>query len=156
MNKGTITQIIGPVVDVRFEGAMPEILNALTLEHGGRTLVLEAQQHTGGGIVRTIPLVPGVSTTDRTIAMSSTDGLERGAEVLDTGKPISVPVGRETLGRMFSVIGEAIDGKPAFKAKKTLPIHRAAPAFDEQATSTEVFETGIKVIDLICPFAKGG
>ncbi|MBI4457468.1 F0F1 ATP synthase subunit beta, partial [Candidatus Uhrbacteria bacterium] len=131
MQKGTITQVIGPVVDVRFSGEMPAILNALTLEHAGRTLVLEAQQHLGAGVVRTI-------------AMSSTDGLARGTEVVDTGKPISVPVGRETLGRMFSVIGEAIDGKSDLKAKKYFPIHRPAPSFDEQSSSTEVFETGIK------------
>ena len=144
MQQGMIEQIIGPVVDVRFpEGKMPNILHALEVERQGETLVLETQQHLGGGLVRTI-------------AMSSTDGLKRGEAVADTGRPISVPVGKETLGRMFSVIGAPIDGKNALKTKKTLPIHRPAPAFEEQSTASEVFETGIKVIDLICPFVKGG
>jgi F-type H+-transporting ATPase subunit beta len=140
---GTITQIIGPVVDVTFEGNPPAIYNALHVEQEGKTLVLEVEQHLGGGDVRAI-------------AMSSTDGLKRGMEVRDAGGPISVPVGRETLGRMFNVVGEIIDGGKAVKTKTTLPIHRAAPEFKEQATSYEVLETGIKVIDLICPFLKGG
>ncbi len=143
MKPGKITQIIGPVVDVEFEGDPPEIYNALTLEYEGRTLTLEVEQHLGGGEVRTV-------------AMSSTDGLSRGIDVIDTGAPISVPVGRETLGRMFNVTGETIDDGPKFKAKKTSPIHRSAPAFIEQSTKTEILETGIKVIDLICPFLKGG
>lgn len=141
--KGTITQIIGPVVDVTFAGDPPAIYNALHVEHEGKTLVLEVEQHLGGGDVRAI-------------SMASTDGLTRGMEVKDTGAPISVPVGRETLGRMFNVIGEPIDTGKEIKAKTKLPIHRAAPPFKDQTTQTEVLETGIKVIDLICPFLKGG
>ena len=143
MEKGTIAQIIGPVVDVRFEGAMPEILTALTVDNGGKTLVLEVAQHLGNGVVRAV-------------AMSSTDGLQRGTEVTNTKKPISVPVGEATLGRMFSVTGEPIDGKGPVKAKEHYAIHREAPPFVEQSTKAEVFETGIKVIDLICPILKGG
>ncbi|MFH2062610.1 MAG: F0F1 ATP synthase subunit beta [bacterium] len=142
--EGKIAQIIGPVVDVEFDGGMPEILNALVVERkGGPDLVLEVQQHLGGQTVRTV-------------AMSSTDGLARGLAVRNTGAPISVPVGKETLGRMFSVTGQAIDGMPDVKTKTTYPIHRPAPEFHEQSTKAEVFETGIKVIDLICPFMKGG
>lgn len=140
---GNITQVIGPVVDVTFEGDPPPIYSALTIEREGGLLTLEVEQHLGGGDVRTI-------------AMSSTDGLTRGMQVENTGKPISVPVGRETLGRMFNVTGAAIDNKPDPKAKKHSPIHRAAPAFTEQTTKNEILETGIKVIDLICPFLKGG
>ncbi|MFA6160693.1 MAG: F0F1 ATP synthase subunit beta [Patescibacteria group bacterium] len=141
--KGIITQIIGPVVDVSFAGEPPAIYNALTIDRKEGVLTLEVEQHLGEGRVRAI-------------AMSSTDGLERGLEVEDTGAPISVPVGDETLGRMFNVTGNAIDGgKDPVKAKK-LPIHRQAPAFDEQSTKTDILETGIKVIDLICPFLKGG
>jgi F-type H+-transporting ATPase subunit beta len=105
--------------------------------------VLEAQQHLGEGAVRAV-------------AMSSTDGLKRGTDVTDTGAPISVPVGDEVLGRIFNVLGDVVDGKPAVKTKKTLPIHRSAPSFEEQSTTSEVFETGIKVIDLLAPFIKGG
>ena len=141
-NTGTISQIIGPVVDVKFEGDLPEIFNALELDHNGSKLVLEVEQHIGLNEVRTI-------------AMSSTDGLVRGQEVADTGAPISVPVGEATLGRMFDVTGAPIDNKEAPKTE-TLPIHREAPSFEEQSTETEVLETGIKVIDLICPFLKGG
>lgn len=141
--KGTITQIIGPVVDVTFAGDPPAIYNALELEHDGKKIILEVEQHLGGGDVRAI-------------SMASTDGLTRGMEVKDTGAPISVPVGRETLGRMFNVIGEPIDTGKEIKAKTKLPIHRAAPPFKDQTTQTEVLETGIKVIDLICPFLKGG
>jgi F-type H+-transporting ATPase subunit beta len=140
---GTISQVIGPVVDVKFATTLPAILSALTIEREEGTLVLEVQQHLGGRTVRTI-------------AMASTDGLQRGMSVTDTGAPISVPVGKETLGRMFSVIGDPIDGKPAPKTEKKYAIHRAAPAFKDQSTKAEVFETGIKVIDLICPFMKGG
>ncbi len=144
MNKGTITQVIGPVVDVRFEGELPKILTALHVPlSNGDKLVLEVQQHIGGSAVRAISMGP-------------TDGLSRGKEVLDTGAPISVPVGKETLGRMFNVIGEPIDGKGEVKTKKQFPIHRKAPIFSEQSTKAEVFETGIKVIDLISPFVKGG
>ncbi|MFZ2804037.1 MAG: F0F1 ATP synthase subunit beta [Patescibacteria group bacterium] len=143
MKHGNITQVIGPVVDVAFEGDPPPIYSALTVENGGKTLVLEVEQHLGGGEVRTI-------------AMSSTDGLTRGLKVADTGAPISVPVGKETLGRMFGVTGEIIDNLKPVNAKHTLPIHRSAPPFTEQSTKTEILETGIKVIDLICPFLKGG
>ncbi|MDD5251231.1 MAG: F0F1 ATP synthase subunit beta [Patescibacteria group bacterium] len=143
MNIGKISQIIGPVVDVKFEGELPAILNALEIEREGERLVLEAQQHLGGGVVRAV-------------AMSTTDGLRRGLEVRDTGAPITVPVGAKTLGRMYSVIGEPLDGKPAVDTGKRYPIHRAAPEFKDQATKAEIFETGIKVIDLICPFLKGG
>ena len=142
-NKGIVKQIIGPVVDVYFAKNLPEINNALELKLGKGTLVLEVQKHMGDNLVRAV-------------AMGATDGLARGVEVINTGAPISVPVGQETLGRMFGVLGQAIDGKEEIKTKIKLPIHRAAPAFTEQATQTEVFETGIKVIDLICPFTKGG
>ncbi len=144
MNKGKIIQIIGAVVDVQFEeGKLPAIYNALETVIGSTKLVLETQQHRGEGAVRTV-------------AMSSTDGLKRGTDVTDTGAPISVPVGNEVLGRIFNVLGDVVDGKPAVKTKKTLPIHRSAPSFEEQSTTSEVFETGIKVIDLLAPFIKGG
>jgi len=144
LKTGKIVQIIGPVVDVEFVGDPPQVLSALEVELGkGKKLVLEVQSHTGGGTVRAL-------------AMSSTDGLTRGTEATDTGAPISVPVGRETLGHMFNVVGETIDGGPPVKTKKTYPIHRAAPAFVDQSTKTEILETGIKVIDLICPIVKGG
>jgi len=144
MSKGKISQIIGPVVDVEFEGTLPEINNALEVKKDdGKILILETAQHLGSGQVRTI-------------AMGSTDGLKRNLEVSDTGAPISVPVGEEVLGRMFDVLGNPIDGKGAFQSKKKYPIHREAPRFDQQSTKAEVFETGIKVIDLVCPFLKGG
>ncbi len=144
MSKGRIAQIIGTVVDIEFEDQMPAIYNALrTQTADGKELVLETAQHLGSGRVRAI-------------AMDSTDGLQRDAEVEDTGAPISVPVGEEVLGRMFDVLGNTIDGKEEKKFKKRSPIHRAAPEFTEQSTTTEIFETGIKVIDLICPFTKGG
>jgi len=143
-NTGTITQIIGVVVDVHFENDLPEIYYALeTKNSAGEKLVLEVQQHTGSNVVRTV-------------AMGSTDGIARGAEVVNTGSPISVPVGSQTLGRMFNVTGDPIDGKPAVKSKKTYSIHRKAPDFKSQSQKSEVFETGIKVIDLLCPFLKGG
>ncbi len=141
--QGKITQVIGPVVDVHFDGEPPTIYNALTIEREGGKLVLEVEQHLGEGEVRTI-------------AMSSTDGLERGMAVEDTGAPISVPVGEKTLGRMFDVSGNAIDGKGPVGNTKTYPIHRPAPTFADQSTETEILETGIKVVDLICPFLKGG
>lgn len=141
-NKGTITQIIGPVIDVRFEESLPPIYQALTVELDGKTITLEVQQHVGSKEVRTI-------------AMDSTDGLQRGQEVTDTGAPISVPVGNAVLGRMFNVTGDPIDEKPAPVAE-TSPIHRPSPDFKDQSTETEILETGIKVIDLICPFLKGG
>ena len=145
MAKGTIAQIIGPVVDVQFDvKSIPTIYNALEISLGkGEKLVLEAQTHMGEGLVRAV-------------AMSSTDGLKRGLEVTDTGAPIAVPVGKEVLGRLFNVLGETIDKKGDVKTTKRSPIHRAAPKFDEQSTTAEVFETGIKVIDLLAPFVKGG
>jgi len=143
-NTGTVVQIIGAVVDIEFDlKKIPTIYNALEITRGKEKLVLEVQQHLGEGIVRSV-------------AMSTTDGLKRGTEVVDTGSPISVPVGKEVLGRLFNVLGEPIDQKGAVKAKKRLPIHRAAPNFAEQSTESEVFETGIKVIDLLAPFVKGG
>ena len=145
MNTGIITQIIGPVVDVVFDsGTLPQIFAALTTEReNGEILTLEVEQHIGFNKVRTI-------------AMGSTDGLVRGALVVDTGSPISVPVGDEVLGRMFDVVGNPIDGKGNITTKKKQSIHRQAPNFNEQANQTEILETGIKVIDLICPFLKGG
>ncbi len=135
---------MGPVVDVRFdEGNLPEINNALTVPIGDRTLTVEVAQHIGDNTVRCI-------------AMASTDGLTRGAAVTDTGHAISVPVGRETLGRIFNVLGEAVDNEPTPKTEERWNIHRPAPSYDELSTSTEILETGIKVIDLICPYSKGG
>lgn len=144
MNTGTITQIIGAVVDVKFDDELPALLNALSVEREGtRRLILEVQQHIGGKTVRTI-------------AMDATDGLERGLAVHDTGEPISVSVGKNSLGRMVNVIGEPIDDKGPIVSEKKYPIHRDAPQFASLTTKAEVFETGIKVIDLICPFMKGG
>ena len=155
MNKGKISQVIGPVVDVEFPAFaeasdgqgkknLPEIFNALevALEDGSK-LILEAHQHLGGNKVRAV-------------AMGSTDGLRRQMDVVDTGAPISVPVGQETLGRMFNLLGEPIDGMEKVDTKKRYPIHRPAPAFTDQSTEAEILETGIKVVDLICPFLKGG
>lgn len=143
-NIGKISQVIGPVVDVQFEENLPSIYNALEIALAdGKKLVLETQQHLGGGKVRAV-------------AMGSTDGLKRAMEVSDTGAPISVPVGAQTLGRMFNLLGEVIDGKEELKTTDRLPIHRDAPKFSEQSTEAEILETGIKVIDLICPFIKGG
>ncbi|MFA4954673.1 MAG: F0F1 ATP synthase subunit beta [Patescibacteria group bacterium] len=143
MRQGHITQVIGPVVDVAFAGDPPDIYTALHVDNGGQKLVLEVEQHLGGGEVRTV-------------AMSSTDGLMRGMAATDSGGPISVPVGRETLGRMFNVTGDTIDKLDPIKTKKSYPIHRKAPPFSEQSTKAEILETGIKVVDLICPFLKGG
>ncbi|MFT5280834.1 MAG: F-type H+-transporting ATPase subunit beta [Flavobacteriaceae bacterium] len=142
MKKGIITKIIGPIIDVRFEENIPPLLSALTVMRGDEKITLEVAQHVGYNEVRTI-------------AMSSTDGISRGQEVTDTGAPISVPVGKAVLGRMFDVVGNPIDEKPAPDAP-VKSIHRDAPDFSEQSTDTEVLETGIKVIDLICPFLKGG
>jgi len=143
-NIGKISQIIGVVIDVHFENELPGIYNALEIKlSNGGTLILEVEQHLG-------------SNTVRTIAMTSTDGLERGMEVIDTGKAISVPVGPETLGRMYNVVGEEIDGKGKTKTDKRYSIHRKAPSFKDQSTKSEILETGIKVIDLFCPFLKGG
>ena len=141
--KGKITQVIGAVVDVKFDGELPEILTALECNNGGNRLVLEVAQHLGESSVRTI-------------AMDSTEGLKRGDEAIDTGSPIQVPVGPETLGRIINVIGEPIDQKGDIKTKENWPIHRQAPSFNEQSTETEILVTGIKVIDLLAPYAKGG
>lgn len=142
-NSGVIKQVIGVVVDVYFEKKLPEIYNALEVKVGGGKLILEVEQHIGSNLVRTI-------------AMGSTDRLRRGDEVIDTGAAISVPVGQETLGRIFDVLGNTVDGGEPVKATKKYPIHRPAPAFVDQSNSSEILETGIKVIDLICPIVKGG
>ncbi|MDA7447171.1 F0F1 ATP synthase subunit beta [Candidatus Pelagibacter ubique] len=143
MSKGKITQIIGAVVDVKFDGELPEILSALECKNGENRLVLEVAQHLGESSVRTI-------------AMDATEGLKRGDEVTATGAPIQVPVGPETLGRIINVIGEPIDEKGEVKTKEKWPIHRAAPEFSDQSTETEILVTGIKVVDLLAPYAKGG
>ncbi len=143
-NTGIITQITGPVVDVKFEGGkLPAILNAITLDNNGKTLVLEVAQHLGEGEVRAI-------------AMDSTDGLQRGLKVTDTGAPIAVPVGREVLGRIMNVIGEPIDERGAIPSKTQRAIHQPAPDFVDQSTKTEILVTGIKVIDMLAPYVKGG
>src|SRR3989338_8161253 len=167
MNKGTITQIIGPVLDIQFpEYKVPAIYSALVISNVSEksqdsrktksrdssasplndneaVLIAEVQQHLGDGQVRAV-------------SMGTTEGIKRGMDAIDTGSPISVPVGVEVLGRLFNVTGETIDGKEKVKSKKNWPIHRPAPKFDEQSTKLEVFETGIKVIDLLAPFVKGG
>ncbi len=140
---GKITQVMGPVVDVQFEGDLPPILNALETDNEGRRLVLEVAQHLGENIVRTI-------------AMDSTEGLVRGHEVRDTGDPIMVPVGPETLGRILNVIGEPVDDRGPVETKKRSPIHRPAPDYVDQSTEAEILITGIKVVDLLEPYAKGG
>ena len=143
-NIGIVTQVIGPVLDIKFDdGHLPELLNAIEINYKDRKIVLEVAQHIGDNVVRCI-------------AMSSTDGLPRGIEAVDTGAPISVPVGKETLGRVFNLLGEPIDNLENPKVEEHWPIHRPAPAYDEQESATEIFETGIKVVDLICPYAKGG
>ena len=144
-NTGKIVQVIGPVVDIRFEeDSLPELLNAIEIETtSGDTLVVEVAQHVGDDIVKCI-------------SMGSTDGLIRGMEAKDTGEPISVPVGKVTLGRLFNVLGETIDGKEELGETERHPIHREAPSFEDQETSREMFETGIKVVDLIAPFSRGG
>lgn len=143
-NSGRVLQVIGPVVDVQFsEQNLPNIYDALILNLGKEQLVLETQTHLGEGVIRAV-------------AMGSTDGLKRGTDVENTGTSISVPVGDEVLGRIFNVLGEVVDNMAAPKTKKRLPIHRSAPSFEEQSTTSEVFETGIKVIDLLAPFIKGG
>ncbi len=142
-NVGTISQVIGAVVDVKFDGELPYILNALHTQNQGKTLVLEVAQHLG-------------EDTVRTIAMDTTDGLVRGAEVVDTGEPIAVPVGPETLGRIINVVGEPVDERGPVKTKLRSPIHRAAPEFIEQSTEAEILVTGIKVVDLLAPYARGG
>ena len=143
-NIGKVSQVTGPVVDVRFEdGQLPPLLNALTVKVGDRLLTLEVSQHIGGNVARCI-------------AMASTDGLARNVNVIDTGHAISVPVGEKTLGRIFNVLGEAVDEMPQPEDCERWDIHRPAPAYEDLATSTEILETGIKVVDLICPYAKGG
>ena len=143
-NKGTVVQIMGPVLDIRFEeDQLPSLLNAIEVPHGDKTIIAEVAQHIGDNVVRCI-------------AMSSTDGLQRGTEVTDTGAPISVPVGEECLGRVFNLLGQPIDNKPDVATQERWPIHRPAPSYEEQQPATEILETGIKVIDLICPYAKGG
>jgi len=142
-NVGRVTQVLGAVVDVQFEGELPFIQNALLAKNNDKTLVLEVSQELG-------------ERTVRCIAMDSTDGMVRGSEVIDTGKPITVPVGPETLGRILNVIGEPIDERGPVNAKMSYPIHRPAPSFEEQATSAEILVTGIKVVDLLAPYLKGG
>ncbi|MFZ9633371.1 MAG: F0F1 ATP synthase subunit beta [Alphaproteobacteria bacterium] len=142
-NVGRITQVMGAVVDVQFDGELPNILNALHVQNQGKTLVLEVAQHLG-------------EQSCRTIAMDSTEGLVRGQSAVDTGAPISMPVGPETLGRIVNVIGEAIDERGPVNAKKSSPIHRSAPEFVDQSTEAQILVTGIKVIDLLAPYAKGG
>jgi F-type H+-transporting ATPase subunit beta len=144
MNKGKVNQVIGPVVDVEFGENLPKIYDALEVQNGDARLVLEVAQHLGGNKVRAV-------------AMGATDGLKRGMEVVDTGESIKVPVGKGTLGRMFNLLGEPIDGiKDEVVSTESWSIHRDAPKFEDQSTTAEIFETGIKVIDLICPFVKGG
>ena len=142
-NVGKVIQVMGAVVDIQFEGELPNILNALHVQNHGKLLVLEVAQHLGESMVRTI-------------AMDSTEGLQRGLEAVDTGEAISVPVGPETLGRIMNVIGDPIDERGPMKTTRTAPIHASAPPFVDQSTETEVLSTGIKVVDLIAPYAKGG
>ena len=143
-NIGTVIQIVGPVLDIRFgDNQLPELLTAIQVPHGDTTIVAEVAQHIGDNVVRCI-------------AMSSTDGLQRGVDAIDTGAPISVPVGDKCLGRVFNLLGQPIDEGEALPEGEKWPIHRPAPAYDEQQPATEILETGIKVVDLICPYAKGG
>ena len=143
-NIGTVVQVIGPVLDIRFaDGELPNLLSAIEIQNGDRKVTAEVAQHIGDNVVRCI-------------AMSSTDGLRRGIEAVNTGGPITVPVGDCCLGRVFNLLGEPVDNKPAPDAKERWPIHRPAPAYDEQEGTTEILETGIKVVDLIAPYAKGG
>ena len=143
-NRGTVIQVMGPVLDIRFaDDQLPSLLNAIHVKNGDAVITAEVAQHVGDNVVRCI-------------AMSSTDGLQRGAEATDTGAPIAVPVGDKCLGRVFNLLGEPIDNKPAPQSETRWPIHRPAPSYEEQQPATEILETGIKVIDLICPYAKGG
>ena len=143
-NKGTVIQVMGPVLDIRFpDGELPTLLSAIEVKNGDQTIIAEVAQHIGDNVVRCI-------------AMSSTDGLQRDVEAVNTGAPISVPVGDECLGRVFNLLGQPIDNKPPVQAAAQWPIHRPAPPYEEQQPATEILETGIKVIDLICPYAKGG
>ncbi|MBO0796979.1 MAG: F0F1 ATP synthase subunit beta, partial [Ktedonobacteraceae bacterium] len=144
--KGTVVQVLGAVVDIEFPGhQLPEIYNELRMPIAGsdQELAFEVEQHLGNNWVRCV-------------AMGSTDGLKRGDEVFDTGRPISVPVGTDTLGRIFNVLGQTVDNRPAISGAPLHPIHRPAPSLEEQPNKTELLETGIKAIDLICPFVKGG
>ena len=142
--KGTVIQVVGPVLDIRFaDNELPELLSAIEIPHGDNTIVAEVAQHIGDNVVRCI-------------AMSSTDGLQRGVEALDTGAPISVPVGEDCLGRVFNLLGQPIDEAGDVATQERWPIHRPAPSYEDQQPATEILETGIKVIDLICPYAKGG
>lgn len=143
MSQGKITQVIGAVVDVQFDGALPAILNAVITENNGKKLVMEVAQHLG-------------ENTVRCIAMDTTEGLVRGAPVSDSGAPISVPVGDCTLGRILNVIGEPVDEQGPIEGNAKAPIHRPAPLFTEQGKSQEILVTGIKVVDLLAPYAKGG
>ena len=145
MNKGKLVQVIGPVIDVRFENELPDIYNALEVQTKSGKLVAEVHSHNGNNVVRAV-------------AMSGTDGLRRGLEVIDTGKPIQVPVGRDTLGRIFNVLGETVDDGEPLDNESVLKesIHKEAPSFEEQGTDTEILETGIKVVDLLAPYLKGG
>ena len=143
-HEGVVAQVIGPVLDIKFaDGELPDLLNAIEVGEGEQKLVVEVAQHIGDNVARCI-------------AMSSTDGLVRGTKAVDTGSPISVPVGEECLGRIFNLLGEPVDNQPAPDAKERWPIHRDPPRYDEQQNTTEILETGIKVVDLICPYAKGG
>ncbi len=143
-NQGTVIQVMGPVLDIRFpDGQLPELLSAIEVPQKNHTIVAEVAQHIGDNVVRCI-------------AMSSTDGLCRGVAAMDTGAPIRVPVGENCLGRVFNLLGQPIDNKPPVETEELWPIHRSAPAYEEQQPATEILETGIKVIDLICPYAKGG
>ena len=143
-NIGTVTQIMGPVLDIKFaDGHLPDLLNAITVQNGSDTITAEVAQHVGDNVVRCI-------------AMASTDGMVRGAQAVDTGASIQVPVGECPLGRIFNLLGQPIDNKPAPEGAEWWPIHRPAPAYDEQESTTEILETGIKVVDLIAPYAKGG
>ena len=143
-NIGTVIQVVGPVLDIRFaENSLPELLSAIEVKNGDKTIVAEVAQHIGDNVVRCI-------------AMSSTDGLQRGIDAVDTGAPIKVPVGEACLGRVFNLLGDPIDNGAPVEAAEEWPIHRPAPAYDEQQSATEILETGIKVVDLICPYAKGG
>ncbi len=144
LNKGKLVQVIGPVIDVRFEDVLPDIYNALEVyDENGEKLVAEVHSHNGNNLVRAV-------------AMKGTDGLKRGLEVIDTGKPIQVPVGRQTLGRIFNVLGETVDNGELLKTDIVESIHREAPSFEQQGTDTEILETGIKVVDLLAPYLKGG
>ncbi|MCL2034384.1 MAG: F0F1 ATP synthase subunit beta, partial [Oscillospiraceae bacterium] len=142
-NAGKILQIIGAVLDIRFEDELPALYNAIEVKKGDETVVMEVAQHLGDQVVRCI-------------SMSSTDGLVRGMDAIDTGAPISVPVGDNTLGRMMNILGKPIDGKPEIETETLWPIHRTAPGFAAQTAMTEMLETGIKSVDLLCPYSKGG